>query len=358
MILEIKSLKKTYENVEPLKGINAVVNQNDVISIIGPSGTGKSTLLRCINRLEDATSGEVIFNGRNIYDKDYSISKARREIGMIFQSFNLFNNLSVIENLMAAPISILHKTKSEAYDIAVGLLDRFSLKERMNNYPHELSGGQRQRVAIMRAIAMQPSILLFDEPTSALDPVMVGEVVSIINDLKVKGLTMMIVTHEMSFARKVSNRVFYLDEGIIYEEGSPEDIFDHPQKAKTKDFIYRIDSFEKEVDKENFDFYLFISDFMRYMASKQLSMSEVNMINLLVEETTFNEIFPNLKNDRKLKIRIQIIAGELIITYTNLNDFNYNLTNSDKFSSSIINNSIIEKKADVVAKTIIYRFKI
>lgn len=358
MILEIKNLNKTYESISPLKNVNAKVFKNDVISIIGPSGTGKSTLLRCINRLEDADSGEVIFNGKNIYDRNYPITDVRKKIGMVFQSFNLFNNLSVLENIMVAPIEIKHKTKAQAYDIASNLLDWFSLKDKMNSYPHELSGGQRQRVAIMRAVAMEPEILLFDEPTSALDPMMVSEVANIIKDLHSKNLTMMIVTHEMAFARKVSNRVFYMDEGIVYEEGTPEEIFDHPKKIKTKSFVSKIDSYEKEISKKDFDLYMFISELMVYMAKKQLDMHKVNMVNLLIEEVTINEIFRNLSGDDMVTCHIQISNGELYIRYGNLSNFNFDLKNIDELSSSIINNSLVERNIDREKLEISYRFKL
>ena len=358
MILEIKKLRKEYENATPLKDVNASIFKNDVISIIGPSGTGKSTFLRCINRLEDATSGEVIFDGKNIYDKNYSLPNVRKKIGMIFQSFYLFNNLNVIENLMVAPMKILHKTKSEAYDIAVNLLDRFSLKDRMKNYPHELSGGQKQRVAIMRAVAMEPEILLFDEPTSALDPMMVNEVANIVNDLHSKDLTMMLVTHEMEFAKKVSNRVFYMDEGIVYEEGTPADIFDHPKKIKTQNFIFKADSFEKEISKTNFDLYYFISELMAYIAKKKLDIYKVNMVNLLFEEVTLNEIFSNLSNNSNIKCQLQIRENELYIGYKDLDGFNFDFNHTDKLSSSIINNNLIEKNVDQEKMEVSYRFSI
>lgn len=358
MILEIKNLRKIYENVEPLKGVNAKIFKNDVISIIGPSGTGKTTFLRCINRLEDATSGEVVFNGRNIYDSSYNIVDVRKKIGMIFQSFNLFNNLNIIENLMVAPMHILHKSKTEARDIAIKLLDRFKLGDKETNYPHELSGGQKQRVAIMRAIAMEPDILLFDEPTSALDPLMVGEVADIIKDLKNKDLTMMIVTHEMNFARNVSNRVFYMDEGILYEEGSPADVFDHPKKLKTQNFIFKIDSYEYVFNKKDFDLYLMISGLMKYMAKKNLDIHKVNMINLLIEEITINEIFPNLSSDNDIKMVIRINDNEIFIRYANLVDFNFQIINTDEITLSIIKNNLIERKIDEAENQVSYRFNL
>ena len=358
MILEIKNLIKEYDNITPLKDVNAIVNKNDVISIIGPSGTGKSTLLRCINGLEDATSGEVIFNGKNIYDKNYSITDVRKKIGMIFQSFYLFNNLTVLENIMVSQIEILHKTKSHAYDTAVSLLDRFSLKDKMNNFPHELSGGQKQRVAIMRAVAMEPEILLFDEPTSALDPMMVNEVANIVNDLHSKDLTMMIVTHEMNFAKKVSNRVFYMDEGIVYEEGTPEEIFEHPKKIKTQEFISKIESFEKEINKIDFDLYYFISEFMVYVAKRKLDIHRVNIVNLLLEEVIVNEIFKNLSSNDNIKCQIQIFNNKLYMKFMNLSNFNFDYKNTDELSSSIINNNFIEKKEDKNKLEISYLFNI
>ena len=235
-MIELKNLKKSYENSTPLKDVNVVINDGDVISVIGPSGAGKSTLIRCINMLERPTGGRILLDGEDITAPGYDLSQARRRMGMVFQSFNLFGHLTVIENLMLAQIDILKRSKQEAYDKGIELLKRVGLSGRENQYPDELSGGQKQRVAIARTLAMDPDVILLDEPTSALDPTMVGEVQAVIRDLAKTGKTMMIVTHEMSFARAICNRVFYVDEGGIYEDGTPEQIFDHPEKELTRRF--------------------------------------------------------------------------------------------------------------------------
>ncbi|MBP3737409.1 MAG: amino acid ABC transporter ATP-binding protein, partial [Lachnospiraceae bacterium] len=218
-MIELVHLEKKYPNSTPLADVNAVIHDGDVISIIGPSGTGKSTLLRCINLLDKPTGGKIIFDGDEITAPGYPAEEARRRMGMVFQSFNLFGHLTVIENLMIAPMDILHKSKQEAYDTGVQLLKRVGLAGRELRYPDQLSGGQKQRVAIARTLAMDPEVILLDEPTSALDPAMVGEVQAVIRDLAQSGKTMLIVTHEMNFARAICNRVFFMDEGGIYEDG-------------------------------------------------------------------------------------------------------------------------------------------
>ncbi len=237
VLIRVEHLKKQYPNVTPLEDITTDINKGDVISIIGPSGTGKSTFLRCLNLLETPTSGTITVSGTVITDKKCDVSKVRQKMGMVFQSFNLFSNLSIIENIMAAPVKLLGLSRQDAYNEGMTLLKRVGLEEKALNLPEELSGGQKQRVAIARAIAMKPDIILFDEPTSALDPTMIGEVLAVIKALADEGMTMMIVTHEMQFAKAVSNRVFYMDDGGIYEEGTPEKIFETPQREKTRRFV-------------------------------------------------------------------------------------------------------------------------
>ncbi len=237
VLIRVEHLKKQYPNVTPIEDITTDINKGDVISIIGPSGTGKSTFLRCLNLLETPTSGTITVSGTVITDKKCDVSKVRQKMGMVFQSFNLFSNLSIIENIMAAPVKLLGLSRQDAYNEGMTLLKRVGLEEKALNLPEELSGGQKQRVAIARAIAMKPDIILFDEPTSALDPTMIGEVLAVIKALADEGMTMMIVTHEMQFAKAVSNRVFYMDDGGIYEEGTPEKIFETPQREKTRRFV-------------------------------------------------------------------------------------------------------------------------
>ena len=252
-LIEVQHLRKEYSNVVPLKDVNATVERGEVISIIGPSGTGKSTFLRCLNRLETPTSGQILVDGVDMCDPNCDLPTMRRKMGMVFQSFNLFGHMLVAENIMYGPTKLLGVGKQEAYEEALRLLAQVGLKDKALNYPHELSGGQRQRVAIARGLAMHPDILLFDEPTSALDPTMVSEVLSVMKDLAAGGLTMLVVTHEMRFARDASSRVFYMDQGEVWEAGPPEQIFGNPERPETRAFIFRIRSWEWEVSYPDFD---------------------------------------------------------------------------------------------------------
>ena len=239
MILEIKHLSKSFGSHEVLKDIDFTVNKGDVISIIGASGSGKSTLLRCINLLETPSSGEILYHEKNVADRHVSAPEYRSHVGMVFQSFNLFNNLTVLENCVVGQVKVLKRKKSEAKQIAMEYLQKVGMAPYINAKPRQISGGQKQRVAIARALAMNPEVLLFDEPTSALDPEMVGEVLEVMHQLANEGMTMLVVTHEMAFARDVSNRVVYMNEGVICEQGSPEELFGNPQKQETKDFLAR-----------------------------------------------------------------------------------------------------------------------
>ncbi len=266
-MIELKHLEKKYEAVTPLRDVNAVINDGDVISVIGPSGTGKSTLLRCINMLERPTGGQILFDGVDITDPKYNVTLARRRMGMVFQSFNLFGHLTVIENLMLAPMDILKRSKQEAYETGIALLKRVDLAGREDQYPDQLSGGQKQRVAIARALAMDPSVILLDEPTSALDPTMVGEVHAVIRDIAEMGRTMIIVTHEMNFARAICNRVFFLDQGVICEDGTPEQIFDASRNDLTRRFVQRLKVMELKIDGPDFDFPGAGSEIDRYSLS-------------------------------------------------------------------------------------------
>lgn len=245
-MIEIKNLEKAFADTTPLKNVNAIIHNGDVVSIIGPSGTGKSTLLRCLNLLDPPTSGSIFLDGNEITrNGNWSLKlKLRQKVGMVFQSFNLFTHMNVIENIMYALLKVKHLSRQQAYEKAMELLTLVHLTDVAFKLPEELSGGQKQRIAICRTLAMDPEVILFDEPTSALDPIMVGEIEALIKQLSEKGCTMLIVTHDMKFAYEVSNRVFYMDEGIIYEEGSPDDIFLHPKKKKTKDFINQIKNIE------------------------------------------------------------------------------------------------------------------
>lgn len=238
--IHIKDLCKSFGHLDVLNGISTDIYEGEVVCIIGPSGSGKSTLLRCINRLETATSGEIVVDGFHINDKKIDINKVRENIGMVFQHFNLFANMNVIDNLMLAPVDLKKKSKEDARENAIKLLETVGLSDKAENFPSQLSGGQKQRVAIARALAMNPDIMLFDEPTSALDPEMVGEVLSVMKELARQGMTMVCVTHEMGFAREVADRVLFIDEGIILEEGTPDEVFGSPKHPRTIDFLNKV----------------------------------------------------------------------------------------------------------------------
>ena len=239
-IIDIQHLSKTFGANEVLKDINFSVNKGEVVSIIGSSGSGKSTLLRCVNLLERPSSGKIIYNGENILNDEHDAYRYRTKLGMVFQQFNLFNNHNVLSNCTVGQIKVLKRSCEEAEKVAMNYLKVVGMDNYINAMPRQLSGGQKQRVAIARALSMEPDVMLFDEPTSALDPEMVGEVLKVMKDLAVSGLTMLVVTHEMEFAREVSDRVVFMDKGVIAEEGSPEDIFNNPVQERTKEFLQRI----------------------------------------------------------------------------------------------------------------------
>lgn len=238
--VSVKNLKKNFGSLEVLKDISLEINEGEVICLIGPSGSGKSTFLRCLNRLEDITSGSVVIDGEDITDPKLDINKKRENIGMVFQHFNLFPHMTVKENIMLAPVELKKMTKEEAEQTAYQLLERVGLKDKADSYPAQLSGGQKQRVAIARALAMKPDIMLFDEPTSALDPEMVGEVLAVMKDLASQGMTMVVVTHEMGFAREVGTKVIFMDGGYIVEQGNPYGVINHPQQQRTIDFLNKV----------------------------------------------------------------------------------------------------------------------
>ena len=238
--IKVDNLTKNFGHLKVIKDISTEIYEGEVVCVIGPSGSGKSTFLRCLNRLEDVTSGTIIVDGNNITDKKADINKIRENIGMVFQHFNLFANMNVLRNLMLAPVDLKKQTKEEARQTALKLLDTVGLSDKADYYPSQLSGGQKQRVAIARALAMNPDIMLFDEPTSALDPEMVGEVLAVMKKLAKEGMTMVVVTHEMGFAREVADRVMFIDEGVILEEGTPEQIFSNPQNPRTIDFLNKV----------------------------------------------------------------------------------------------------------------------
>jgi len=287
-IISVKNLEKRYGDNIILRGVSTDIEKGEVISIIGPSGTGKSTLLRAINYLDPPTSGEVYFDGELITRRN--VDAVRRRVGMVFQNFGLYKHLNVMGNLMLGQVRVLHKSKHDAKEIAYELLKKVGLSERAGHYPNQLSGGQKQRVAIARSLAMEPDVILFDEPTSALDPTMVGEVTTVINKLAKSGMTMMIVTHEMEFAKNVSTRIIYMDEGGIYEEGTAKEIFDSPKRDKTRAFLSRAKSYYYDISSENFDFIELMNSLSNFCILHSLSRQDTNKAQLVVEELTMNLI--------------------------------------------------------------------
>ncbi len=239
-IIKVSGLKKSFGSLDVLKGIDTEIRKGEVVVVIGPSGSGKSTFLRCLNRLEEPTGGTIEFNGINITDKKVNINKHREKMGMVFQQFNLFNNHTILNNIILAPVTLGIMTRKEAEQKAFELLEKVGLAEKANVYPSQLSGGQKQRVAIVRALAMNPEVMLFDEPTSALDPEMVGEVLNVMKELAESGMTMVVVTHEMGFAKEVASRVIFMDEGIIMEENNPDEFFSNPKNPRLKEFLSKV----------------------------------------------------------------------------------------------------------------------
>ena len=240
VIIDINDLSKAFGDLKVLTNISTQIRKGDVVCVIGPSGSGKSTFLRCMNLLETPTGGHIYFEGTDITDPKTNIDKLRQKMGMVFQQFNLFPHMTILDNMTLAPMKLLGRPKDEAETEALKLLERVGLKEKASAYPGQLSGGQKQRVAIVRALAMHPDVMLFDEPTSALDPEMVGEVLNVMRQLAEEHMTMVVVTHEMGFAREVATRVMFMDEGRILEQGTPEDIFDHPKEARTQEFLSKV----------------------------------------------------------------------------------------------------------------------
>ena len=302
-LIRIEHLKKSFENATPIQDVNCDIFRGDVVSIIGPSGTGKSTLLNLVNRLEDPDGGTIYFEGQDTCQKGYKLNRMREQIGMVFQSFNLFSHLTVIENLMLAQTLLLKRNRKEACERGMALLQMVGMTDKALSLPAHLSGGQQQRVAIIRAVAMDPKIILFDEPTSALDPTMVGEVLAVIRKLARDGMTMLIVTHEMRFARDVSNRVFYMDEGVIYEQGTPQEIFDAPKQDKTRQFINRLQVFEattmRKGDLNPSEIFSELEQFgSRYMIGRRL----MNRMQTVIEELCIQTLLPILSNEDALRL--------------------------------------------------------
>ena len=349
-MIRIEHLKKAYSNITPLEDVSVEIHDGDVISVIGPSGTGKSTLLRCLILLEKPTSGRIWVDGVEITDSREDGSKraaseanrARQRMGMVFQSFNLFGHKTVIENIMLAPMDLLKKPKQEAYDEGMRLLRTVGLAEKALNYPDELSGGQKQRIAIARTLAMDPDIILLDEPTSALDPTMVGEVQAVIRELAKTGKTMLIVTHEMAFAKAISNRVFYMDEVGIYEDGTPEQIFDHPQREKTRWFVRRLKVLELNIESSDYDFLGMAGEIARYCNRNQIAPKLGNHIQLAFEELV-QQLMPRLAAPR-LQAVIEYSEEEERATLTLLyNGPRYDVTQAGEELSLAVLKGIVSR---------------
>lgn len=336
-LLEIRHLKKQYGETVPLKDVNLTVARGAVISIIGPSGTGKSTLLRMLNRLEEATAGKIYLRGEEITAPDCDMSQVRQRIGMIFQDFHLFPHLTVVENIMAAPMALKGLSGQKAYDKAKELLASVGLSAKTFSYPDELSGGQKQRVAIVRALAMEPEILLLDEPTSALDPTMTGEVEAVIRKVAASGVTMMMVTHSMELARRVSSRVLYMDEGVIYEEGSPQEIFSQPKKERTRQFIYRLKVLSICIDSQEFDFYGCNAAIASFCQKNEISPRLQHCLMLLFEEICTQILLPRLKKPRIKWTAEYAAAEEQVTVWLAYNGLPFDIRESDnKLSLRII----------------------
>ncbi len=319
-MIEIRNLSKSFGSLQVLKKIDATIEKGEVISIIGPSGTGKSTLLRCINLLEHPDGGEIVIDGENILKHGAKVTKVRQKMGMVFQSFNLFPHMTVLENLTVGPVKLLKREKKQAEVRGMELLDMVGLADKRNSLPEELSGGQQQRVAIARCLSMDPEIILFDEPTSALDPTMISEVLSVIRRLARDGMTMAIVTHEMDFARDVSNRVFYMNEGIIYESGPPEQIFDAPQKKNTISFIHRLRNYLFHIDSRSYDVYKMNGEIEQF-CEKFFFSKKMTYHTLLAVEETLALYFSNAEHHEiTLELTYSEKNGELQLLFTDRNN--------------------------------------
>lgn len=345
-MITVKNLTKRFGELCVLENVSTVINKGEVISIIGPSGCGKSTFMRCINLLEQPTDGGVLIDGENILDKKANVNRLRQKMGMVFQSFNLYSHLMIIENIMLAPIKLLKISKKQSFDEGMKYLEMVGLATKAFAYPDELSGGQKQRVAIARTLAMKPEIILFDEPTSALDPTMVSEVLAVIRKLASEGLTMMIVTHEMKFARDVSTRVFYMDERGIYEEGTPEQVFDNPSKPKTRAFIGKIRSFNYSISGKNFDLYELNGKLEDFMKRQMLTDKKIKTIQLVLEELLCN-VLPD--TEIELTVEYSDVSGIVtVITSYGSVESNPILESQDDLSLVIINKSANTMKHNFV----------
>lgn len=318
-MITIRNLTKRFEDVTVLENINLEIQKGDSVVIIGGSGCGKSTLLRCINRLIVPEEGEILIDGENILSKEADVDAIRRKMGMVYQQFNLFSHLNVLENVVLAPMKVAGMNQTDSVALAKQLLERVGMAGRETAMPSELSGGQKQRVAIARTLAMQPEVILFDEPTSALDPTMVDEVETVIHDLVNDGLTSVLVTHEMRFARKVSNKVVFLAEKGIYEQGTPEQVFDHPAKPLTQRFLYHSRMFETELKKDSLDFYALSSALRAFLRRYEHDSRQEKLIPLLCDELLY-PVFHNAEAPAQ-NAGIRLICSETGLRHTLLISF-------------------------------------
>ena len=359
-LIEIRHLRKEYPNAVPLADVSVDIEAGEVISIIGPSGTGKSTFMRCINRLETPTSGDIFVDGVNVCDPNTDLTAVRREMGMVFQSFNLFPHKMVAENIMMPQQQLLGVSAKDAYREAIEQLKKVGLESKARNYPDELSGGQKQRVAIARALAMHPKIILFDEPTSALDPTMVSEVLTVISNLAKTGLTMLIVTHEMRLARDVSSRIFFMDQGGIYEDGTPQQIFEHPQKERTRNFIYRIRSWEYSIDRD-VDIYAMMGNLEAFCQRQFMGKKPAAKCQLAVEELTTSVLLPVLQENPGKTVSLRLNAGEegkemtLEVDYKSLSDQSAAFEKQADDISLAIMKKMLTRLPDIDPDTAIFR---
>ena len=344
-MIEIKHLRKVFDNdTIPLKDINVTINKGDVISIIGPSGTGKSTFLRCINMLTEPTEGSIIVDGEDITAKGCNLNEVRKKMGMVFQNFNLFGHLTIIENIMKPQMTLLGRSKQEAYDKAMYLLDQVGLSAKVYAYPNELSGGQQQRIAIARTLAMDPEVILFDEPTSALDPSMIGEVQSVIKMLAKSGRTMIIVTHEMDFAKKIANRVLFMYDGYVYEDGTPKQIFEHPQKEMTRKFIHRLSVLSYHIEDMDFDMEHLNDELAAYGEKLLIESERLSKLTVAIEEICINNILWDNDNP---DILVLIEYSEKLDTLTTLIRYNGNEFNCKDSQSKLFQTIINEPTTEI-----------
>lgn len=333
-MIKISHLRKEYDSVTPLKDICTEIKKGEVISIIGPSGTGKSTLLRCINLLETPTSGEIVVDGETITDKKCKIHLVRRKMGMVFQGFHLFNHMTIIENVMSGQVDLLHRPRREAYERGMELLRTVGLADKAQAFADELSGGQKQRAAIARTLSMDPEIILFDEPTSALDPTMVGEVLAVIRTLAGQGLTMLIVTHEMKFARDVSTRIFYMDQGEIYEDGTPKQIFENPQRERTKQFIRRLKVFTASIETRDFDFIGMIGRIEEYGRRHLIPQKIIYRFQEVFEELCVQILLPILPDEVCIQLTAEYSQEEACMSLrVRYNGAEFNPSDSDNLTA-------------------------